>query len=107
MAMVTETAADVVLWPRLSVAMAVKECVPLTVAVVSQEIEYGEPAGEPILAPSSWNCTVTGVAEEETAAVTVVEPETVAPALGALIETIGAGGPALDEVTATPADVPC
>ena len=50
---------------------------------------------------------MTGVAEEETAAVTVVEPETVAPALGALIDTVGAGGPALDVVIVTPGDVPC
>ena len=42
-----------------------------------------------------------------TDAVTVAEPETVAPLAGAVIDTTGAGGPAFDVVTDTLADVPC
>src|SRR2546423_799237 len=105
---VTETAAEVVLWFKLSVAMAFKECPVLPAVVVSQEIEYGALLTVvPRFTPSSWNCTETGIAEEETVAVTVVEPAMVAPAVGVVIETVGAGGPALAEVTVTPGDVPC
>ena len=34
---VTETAAEVVAWPKLSVAIAERECVPLLTAVVSHD----------------------------------------------------------------------
>ena len=53
MEIVTETPAEVVLWPKLSVAIAVREWLPFGVVVVSHAIEYGEPTGEPILEPSS------------------------------------------------------
>ena len=48
-----------------------------------------------------------GGADEETEALTVTDPDTFALAAGAMIETVGAGGPALDVVMVTPAEVPC
>src|SRR5690348_8798591 len=49
-----------------------------------------------MLTPSSWNCTPATPTLSEAFAVTPMVPETVAPAVGELIDTVGAvvsGGP--------------
>jgi hypothetical protein len=59
----------------------------------------------PTFAPSSWNCTLATPMLSEAFAVTLTVPETVAPAAGALIETVGAvvSGVVLLTVTVTAA----
>ena len=54
----TETAALVVLFPALSVAWAVRPCVPFDTPVVFQDVVQGAArTGEPKLLPSTRNCT--------------------------------------------------
>jgi hypothetical protein len=57
-------------------------------------------SSEPKLLPSSLNCTPTTPESSEALAVTVVLPETVAPALGAVMDTVGGlfTGPATVEI---------
>src|SRR5437899_6447020 len=85
------TAAEVVVFPAASRATAVKVWEPLEAEVVFQEIEKEEPVSSgPRLAPSSLNWTPTTPTLSEAVAETVIVPETVAPAVGAVIETVGA-----------------
>ena len=88
---VTMTAADVVVFPAASRATAVRVWEPLATAVVDQEIEYGElRSSAPRLTPSSLNCTPTTPTLSEAVADSVTAaPETVDPALGAVMETAG------------------
>jgi hypothetical protein len=88
---VTVTAVDVVWLPAASRARAVRVCVPLAAAVVSQEMEYGDAVSSaPRLAPSRRNCTPATPTLSEALADTVVAAETVAPLLGAVMLTVGA-----------------
>jgi hypothetical protein len=58
--------------------------------IVFQAKEYGEEVtGELRATPSSKNWTLAIPMLEEADAVTVVDPETVAPEVGAVIETVG------------------
>jgi hypothetical protein len=79
----------------------------LLVVPVFQEIEYGEAASSaPELAPSSWNCTFATPTLSVALALTVTVPETVAPFVGPVMETVGGvvSGVGLEllTVTATP-----
>src|SRR5215831_15566300 len=86
----TLTAAEVVAFPDVSVARAVSVWVPFVVAVVSHETEYGEVvSGAPRALPSRRNCTLATATLSLAFAVTVREPETVAPPAGAVMETVG------------------
>ena len=89
---VTVTAADVVRLPAASRAMAVSVCGPLTAVVVFQDTEYGAAvvSSAPRLTPSSLNWTpTTPTLSDAVAEMVTVEPETVAPAVGALMATVG------------------
>src|SRR5436309_14563698 len=88
---VTLTAAEVAVFPAASRATAVRVWTPFATKVVFQVMEK-DPAvsSAPRLAPSSLNCTPTTPTLSEAEAETVtVAPETVAPAAGAVIETVG------------------
>src|ERR1035437_10722538 len=88
----TLTLAEVVGWWIVSVATADKRCGALLAVVVSQEMLYGAVVtGEPKFTPSSMNWTLAIPALEFAVADTVVEPETVWFAVGAVIETVGGG----------------
>ncbi len=87
---VTLTAGEVVTFPAASRALADSECVPFDAPTVFQEIAYGAAVSSaPRLAPSSRNCTPATPTLSEALAETVTVPETVAPAAGAVIETVG------------------
>src|SRR5205823_1235260 len=106
---VTVTAADVCVLPAASRATAVSVCVPFAAVVVSHESEYGAVmSSAPRFAPSSLNCTPTTPTLSLVVAVTVAAvPDTVAPFVGAVIETTGGvvSGTVLETVTVTVADV--
>src|SRR2546427_6159894 len=79
-----------VVLPAASRATAVKLWEPLATRVVFQEIEYGAAVtSAPRFAPSSLNCTPTTPTLSVALAETVIVPATVAPAAGAVSETIG------------------
>jgi hypothetical protein len=104
---VTVTAADVVDWLRMSVAIAVNVWLPLVAVAMFHVVEYEpEPVtGAPRFAPSNWNCTEAIPAVELALALTFTDPETV-PLAGLLRLTVGGGGVAeLETVTDTAADV--
>src|SRR5205809_44567 len=87
---VTVTAADVVLSFPTRRSSDLSVCDALLAAVVFHETAYGAVvASTPRLAPSSLNCTPTTPTLSEALAVTVTLPATVAPAVGAVIETVG------------------
>ena len=87
---VTETELEVVVFPAASRATAVRVCEPLVAVVVSQEDEYGEVVSSvPRFTPSNLNCTPATPTLSEAVAVTEVVPETVAPEVGAVMETVG------------------
>ena len=87
---VTFTAADVVELPAASRATAVTVCVPFVKDVVVHEVEYGdEVSSAPRLAPSTLNCTPATPTLSEAVAVSVVEPDTVVPFVGAVMATVG------------------
>src|SRR5438552_17420971 len=89
---VTLTAVEVVVLPAASRATAVKLCEPLLAVVVFQETEYGATVtSAPRFAPSSLNCTPTTPTLSVALAATVIVLATVAPAVGAVIETAGGG----------------
>src|SRR5256886_9178599 len=89
LATVTLMLAEVVALPAASRAMALSVWAPLGTVVVFQETEYGATrSSAPRLAPSSLNCTPTTPTLSAAAAETVTVFETVAPASGALIETV-------------------
>ena len=82
---------EVVLFPAASRAVAVSECDPLVVVVLFQEIEYGLVVSSvPRFAPSNLNCTPTTPTLSLALADTVMVPDTVAPLVGAVMETVGA-----------------
>jgi len=87
----TEIAAERVLLPAASRAMAVIEWAPLAAVVVFHETVYGdEVSSAPRLTPSSLNCTpATPTLSEAVAVSETVVPETVVPAAGAVTETVG------------------
>src|SRR5205809_2699086 len=102
---VTLTAPAVAVLPAASRTTAVRLCVPLLAVVVIQERVYGAAVtSAPRFAPSSLNCTPTTPTLSVALAETVIVPETVAPAAGAVIETVGgvvSGGAAVVNVTST------
>src|SRR5437870_2928816 len=99
---VTLTAAVVAVLPAASRATAVKLWEPLATRVVFQEIAYGAAVtSAPRLTPSSLNCTPTTPTLSVALAETVTVPATVAPAAGAVIDTVGgvvSGGAAVVNV---------
>ena len=87
---VTLTAAEVAVFPAASRATAVRVCAALVAVVVFHERVYGAVViSAPRLAPSSLNCTPTTPTLSLALAETVIVPETVAPADGAVRETDG------------------
>ena len=84
---------------------------PLVAATVFHATEYGAVVSSaPRLAPSSRNCTPTTATLSDTLAVTFTEPDTVAPAAGAVRATVGgtvsgAGGFATAKLTTVSAVV--
>src|SRR6266404_1584989 len=102
---VTVTAADVVLLPAASRAIAVIVCDPLAALSVFHCAEYGAAVSSaPALLPSTWNCTAATPTLSDAFAVSVIAPETVAPAEGDVIETDGAVA-SLKTVIVTAAEV--
>ena len=100
----TVTPVDVRELPAASRATAVIVWLPLPAPLVAQAIEYGAVVSSaPTLAPSTLNCTPTTPTASAAVAVTVTEPDTVAPAAGAVTETVGAVTSLLT-VIETPAD---
>src|SRR5262249_708386 len=88
---VTVTAAAGAVLPAASRATAVTAGKPLVGVVLFEEGEWGDVVGAgPRFAPSSLNCTPTTPTLSDALAPIVVVPETVAPAVGAVIETAGA-----------------
>jgi hypothetical protein len=87
---VTVTTALMVLFPAASRAIAPSLCAPLLAFVVSHEYAYGADASKPpALIPSTWNCTLATPTLSAAFAETLTVPETLAPAAGALIDTVG------------------
>src|SRR5205807_5049684 len=83
--------ADVVLLPAASRAMAVSVWLPLVAVVVFQDAEYGDArTSAPRFALASLNCTTSTATLSLAAAVTDTVPDTLAPAAGAVIDTVGA-----------------
>src|SRR5205823_1419824 len=90
-ATVIVTAELVVTLPTASRATAVSVWPPFTAVVVSQAAEYGAVrSSAPRLAPSTLNCTPTTPTLSPAVAVTLIVPDTLAPAEGAVIDTLGA-----------------
>src|SRR5690242_17195078 len=76
------TPVEVVFCPNVSVAMAVRVCVPLEAEAVFQGIEKVGPApviAEPRFNPSNWNCTEAMPAIEVAFAVSVTAPDKLPP----------------------------
>ena len=88
---VTETALDVVALVAASRATAVRVCEGLVAVVVFHRMEYGDVVSSvPRFAPSSLNWTpTTPMLSLAVAESVVVEPETVAPEVGAVSATVG------------------
>src|SRR5438034_60042 len=87
---VTVTGDDVVVLPAASRAVAVSVCVPFVAVFVSHEIEYGAVVSSALrLAPSSLNCTPAMPTLSVAFALTVMDPLTVAPFAGAVMDTVG------------------
>ena len=71
-------------------ATAVKLCEPFESDVVASKKVYGEVvSAEPTFVPSTCNCTFATATLSDAEAVTVTVPETVEPAVGDVIETVG------------------
>src|SRR5207245_829497 len=87
---VTLTAAEAAVLPAASRATAVRPWAAFVAVVVGQEIVYGAAVtSAPKLTPSSLNCTPTTPTLSVALAETVIVPETVALAAGAVMETVG------------------
>jgi hypothetical protein len=87
---VTVTAALVAEFPAASLATARSVCEPLLTVVVFHEYVYGATVSRlPRFAPSSWHCTLATPTLSEALAETVVVPDTVAPLVGAVSDTVG------------------
>jgi len=85
------TPAEVVLLPAASRAVAATVWVPFERALVSSETVYGAAVSSaPRSAPSSRSRTPATPTLSLAAAVTLMVPETVWPAVGLLMETVGA-----------------
>jgi hypothetical protein len=79
--------------PSVSLATAASACVPSVEVVVFHENEYGEAVlSAPTFTPSNWNCTPAIPPLLDADAVTLIVPETVAPAVGVVTETEVDGG---------------
>src|SRR5688572_32423926 len=90
-ATVTFTGADVVVLPAASRATAVSVCGPSITVVVSQLTEYGEMvSGRPSCTPSTKNVTAATPLSSPALALTGTVPNTVAPLVGDVIDTVGA-----------------
>src|SRR4051812_41048817 len=88
---VTLTGAEVVELPAASRATAVIACAPFEDEAVFQASWYGaDVTSLPMFAPSTLNCTPATPMLSEADAVTVVAPDSVAPAAGAVTDTLGA-----------------
>src|SRR5437773_2645292 len=89
---VTLCAAAVVVLPAASRATAVSACGPLATPVVFHVWVYElAVSSAPRFAPSSLNCTpTTPTLSVAVAAIVTAAPDTVAPAAGAVIATVGA-----------------
>ena len=88
--MITGTIADTVWFPAASLATAERLHDPFGRDVVSQKVTYGVVViSGPRLTPFTLNCTPAIATLSNAEAETVVIPETVAPADGALMDTIG------------------
>ena len=100
----TSTGAEVVVLPSLSRATAVSRRLPLATLRLFQVTWKGAAVSSaPMLAPSTLNCTPARPRSSAALAVTATSPVTVAPAAGAVSETVG--GAPLSTVTATCVDV--
>src|SRR5262249_5394634 len=98
---VTDTGADVVLFPAASRATAVSTCAPFAAVVVFHETLYGAAAASaPRFAPSSLNCTPPTPLSSEAVADTPTVEDTVDPGAGAVTDTVG-GVVSLSTVTVT------
>ena len=87
---VTTTGEDVVVLPLASRALAVSVCDPFDVAVVIHEKLYGAlVSSAPTCVPSRRNATLATATLSDAFMETVTGPETVAPAAGAVIDTVG------------------
>jgi hypothetical protein len=87
---VTVILPDVVVFPAASRAVAVRVCVPFPAVVVVHDIEYGDAVSSaPRFAPSSLNWTPDTPILSDAVADTAIIPETVAPDVGAVRETVG------------------
>jgi hypothetical protein len=87
---VTDTGAEVVALPLVSVAVAVTECEPFATDVESHGTEYGDVvSGAPTAVPSTLSCTLATPTLSEADALNVTDPDTVAPAAGAVTDTVG------------------
>src|SRR5262245_44407403 len=99
-------AADVLVCPAASRAMAVSVCEPAPEAAASHDAEYGAlVSSAPTLTPSTRNCTPTTPTASLALAVTVTVPLTDAPEAGEVIDTVGAVVSTLFTVTLRLADV--
>src|SRR5436853_93929 len=88
---VTLTAAEVVVWPAVPRAIAVKALLHVLAVAGFHAIEYGAAVSSAArLAPSRRNCTPATPTLSDALAVTVVTAETMAPVAGAV--TVIAGG---------------
>src|SRR5213594_3558181 len=86
---VTLTALVGAVLPAASRATAVTECAPFAAVEVIQARAYGAAVtSAPRLAPSSLNCTPTTPTLSEALAETATTPETMAPEVGAVIDTV-------------------
>jgi len=89
-ATVTAMPADVAEFPDVSVAKAVSVCAAFEAVVEFQEIEYGAVVmAAPMFAPSNLNCTLATATLSAALAVNETVPVRVAPAEGAVTETVG------------------
>src|SRR5256712_12585860 len=87
---VTLTAAEAAVLPAASRATAVRPWAAFVAVGVGQEIVYGAAGtSAPRLTLSSLNCTPTMPTLSVALAEAVILPKTVAPAAGAVIETVG------------------
>ena len=105
---VTATGAEVVTLPAASRATAVTLWVPLATVVELHDIPYGAVVSSPpTLVPSTLNCTPATPTLSAALAAKFTVPDTVAPAAGAVTDTVGAwvSGAALETVIDTGAEV--
>src|SRR5262249_22849364 len=105
---VTDTAADVLVFPAASRAIAARLCTPLVADVVVHDAVNGALVTcAPRLAPSNWYCTPVTPTLSVALTARPTVPDTVAPATGVVIATVGGVVSAAGAmVTVTVGDVP-